>query len=65
MSGVRERRIKDDSYKWVDGGPMDWDGEERGKERSGRNIKSSMRGQEQEALRKGCVRSTNMGVTSI
>ena len=24
ISGVRKRRIKDDSYKWVDGGAKDW-----------------------------------------
>ena len=24
ISGVRKRRIKDDSYKWVNGGAKDW-----------------------------------------
>ena len=39
ISGVRKRRIKDDSYKWVDGGAKGWpragDGRDRGKERFG------------------------------
>lgn len=53
--GVRKRRIKDDSYKWVDGGAKDWGWR---KTEGRRGLGSSVHEQEQEALGKYCVKNT-------